>query len=83
LIIRPENLHLDRTDDKILTTSPQSFPESVSPPGNTLRDMEKTLIFDTLNRVNGNKMQASKILGISVRTIRNKLHEYDYETNDD
>jgi DNA-binding NtrC family response regulator len=82
-IIRPENLHLDRTDDKILTTSPQSFPESVSPPGNTLRDMEKTLIFDTLNRVNGNKMQASKILGISVRTIRNKLHEYDYETNDD
>jgi DNA-binding NtrC family response regulator len=82
-IIRPENLHLDRTDDKILTTSPQSFPESVSPPGNTLRDMEKTLIFDTLNRVNGNKMQASRILGISVRTIRNKLHEYDYETNDD
>jgi len=82
-IIRPENLHLDRTDDKILTAPPQSFPESVSPAGNTLRDMEKTLIFDTLNRVNGNKMQASKILGISVRTIRNKLHEYDYEPNDD
>jgi DNA-binding NtrC family response regulator len=82
-IIRPENLHLDRTDDKILTASQQSFPESVSPAGNTLRDMEKTLIFDTLNRVNGNKMQASKILGISVRTIRNKLHEYDYEPNDD
>jgi DNA-binding NtrC family response regulator len=82
-IIRPENLHLDKADDNILTASSQSFPESVSPACNTLRDMEKTLIFDTLNRVNGNKMQASKILGISVRTIRNKLHEYDYDLSGD
>jgi DNA-binding NtrC family response regulator len=82
-IIKPENLHLDRADDKILTASEQSFPESASLAGNTLRDMEKNLIFDTLNRVNGNKVQASKILGISVRTIRNKLHEYDYELSDD
>jgi DNA-binding NtrC family response regulator len=82
-IIKPENLHLDRADDKILTATEQSYPASVSPGGNTLRDMEKTLIFDTLNRVNGNKVQASKILGISVRTIRNKLHEYDYELSDE
>jgi len=42
----------------------------------TLYDMEKNMIFDTLNRVNWNKTKASKILGISVRTMRNKLHEY-------
>ena len=44
--------------------------------GTTLRDMEKNLIYETLSRVHGNKTQASKILGISVRTMRNKLNEY-------
>ena len=48
----------------------------------TLRDMEKSMIFDTLNKVQGNRTKASKILGISVRTMRNKLHEYGYEVND-
>jgi DNA-binding NtrC family response regulator len=43
---------------------------------NTLYEMEKTMIFDTLNKVNWNKTKASKILGISVRTMRNKLNEY-------
>jgi DNA-binding NtrC family response regulator len=42
----------------------------------TLYEMEKTMIFDTLNKSNWNKTRASKILGISVRTMRNKLHEY-------
>jgi len=75
-IIRPENLYLDRNDGKELTVSQEKAPVSVASSVNTLRDMEKTLIFDTLSRVNGNKVKASKILGISVRTIRNKLHEY-------
>jgi DNA-binding NtrC family response regulator len=42
----------------------------------TLYEMEKNMIFDTLNKVDWNKTKASKILGISVRTMRNKLHEY-------
>ena len=42
----------------------------------TLHDMERIMIFDTLNKVDWNKTKASKILGISVRTMRNKLHEY-------
>jgi DNA-binding NtrC family response regulator len=41
-----------------------------------LRDMEKDLILQTLKDVDGNKTQAAKILGISVRTIRNKLNAY-------
>lgn len=49
----------------------------------TLRDMEKTIIFDTLNKVQGNRTKASKILGISVRTMRNKLHEYGFDMADD
>lgn len=41
-----------------------------------LRGMEKELILQTLKDVNGNKTQAAKLLGISVRTIRNKLNTY-------
>ncbi len=42
----------------------------------TLREVEEQLICETLERVGGNRTEASKILGISVRTIRNKLNEY-------
>ncbi|MEW6569729.1 MAG: sigma-54 dependent transcriptional regulator [Nitrospirota bacterium] len=41
-----------------------------------IKDMEKELILQTLKNVNGNKTRAAKILGVSVRTIRNKLYEY-------
>ncbi len=47
----------------------------------TLKDMERNLIFETMTKVKGNKTKASKILGISVRTMRNKLHEYNYSLN--
>jgi len=42
----------------------------------TLKDIEKELIFDTLNRVEGNKTKAAKLLGISVRTLWNKVNDY-------
>jgi two-component system response regulator FlrC len=44
-----------------------------------IRDMERELILKTLKEVDGNKTRAAKILGVSVRTIRNKLHEYGQE----
>ncbi len=42
----------------------------------TLWEMEKGLICKTLDDVEGNRTQAAKRLGISVRTLRNKLKEY-------
>lgn len=42
----------------------------------SIRDMEKELILQTLKDVDGNKTKAAKILGVSARTIRNKLNEY-------
>jgi len=42
----------------------------------SLREMEKKAIFHTLDQTNGNRTHAAEILGISVRTLRNKLNEY-------
>ena len=41
-----------------------------------LCDVEKIMIEKTLSTVEGNRTQAAEILGISVRTLRNKLAEY-------
>lgn len=42
----------------------------------SVRDMEQELILETLQKVHGNRTQASALLGISIRTLRNKLAEY-------
>ncbi len=44
--------------------------------GLSVREMERKLIFRTLKEVNGNRTHATKMLGISIRTLRNKLKEY-------
>ncbi|WP_312162345.1 sigma-54 dependent transcriptional regulator [Phenylobacterium sp.] len=44
--------------------------------GQTVADMEQRLIIDTLSHCLGNRTHAANILGISIRTLRNKLKEY-------
>ncbi len=45
--------------------------------GQTVAEVEQTLILDTLDHCLGNRTHAARILGISIRTLRNKLNEYD------
>ncbi|MCP3952522.1 MAG: sigma-54-dependent Fis family transcriptional regulator [Desulfobacterales bacterium] len=45
-------------------------------PGMSVKEMEKELIARTLRKVNDNRTQAADMLGISIRTLRNKLKEY-------
>jgi DNA-binding NtrC family response regulator len=44
--------------------------------GQTVAAMEQQLILDTLSHCLGNRTHAATILGISIRTLRNKLKEY-------
>jgi DNA-binding NtrC family response regulator len=42
----------------------------------TLAEAERDLILETLRHCLGNRTHTAQILGISVRTLRNKLQEY-------
>ncbi|MEM9470024.1 MAG: sigma-54 dependent transcriptional regulator [Pseudomonadota bacterium] len=44
--------------------------------GKTIADVEKDMIINTLDHCLGNRTHAAKILGISIRTLRNKLNQY-------
>jgi DNA-binding NtrC family response regulator len=66
--------------------APESAMEAVAPParglgvtalvGRRMEDVERDLILETLTHCLGNRTRAAEILGISIRTLRNKLHEY-------
>jgi DNA-binding NtrC family response regulator len=76
-VIIPENLNLEESDF-------EEFSEDTKLPiplkaGLTVRDMEKKLIVKTLENVNDNRTHAAELLGISIRTLRNKLLEYRQE----
>lgn len=80
-------LPTQRQDQLTLTTSVGTLaeissetPASPSEPnklvGRTVASVEKELILDTLDHCLGNRTHAANILGISIRTLRNKLKQY-------
>ncbi|MFN8792193.1 MAG: helix-turn-helix domain-containing protein [Bdellovibrionales bacterium] len=62
-----------------LVLQPSEFGLSKVEAGLTLAEMEKKLILQTLRLTASNKSQAARLLGISIRTLRNKLNEYKQE----
>ncbi len=70
----PEHLFLD-PDDLDRPTQPGISIQA----GVTVREMEKQLITKTLQQVDDNRTRAAELLGISIRTLRNKLKEYKQE----
>ncbi len=86
-LIQPHDLLMDdfvnSDDDKESLTSyddngnEQAIDESLYRiESGSLKDIEQRVIFSTLDRTEGNRTHAAKLLGISVRTLRNKLNEY-------
>lgn len=47
-------------------------------PGLSVAEAEKRLILETLKSTGNNRTKAAELLGISIRTLRNKLHEYGF-----
>jgi two-component system response regulator FlrC len=58
-------------------------PPPVSQDHRSLADIEKQHILRTLEACRGNRTLAAKHLDISIRTLRNKLHEYGASNRDD
>jgi two-component system, response regulator FlrC len=44
--------------------------------GRTLANVERELVLQTLRFHRGNRTRAAKLLGISIRSLRNKLSNY-------
>ena len=44
--------------------------------GSPIKDLERDLVLETLSDTQGNRTASARILGFSVRTLRNKLTEY-------
>jgi DNA-binding NtrC family response regulator len=74
LVIGPEDLCLSPGPS---VPEPASSAEA-SPiaAGTTVREMERQLICRTLENTGGNRTHAARLLGISLRTLRNKLNEF-------
>ena len=72
--ILPEHLLLDVSESNTPSTDRVEVKA-----GCTVKQIEKQLIFQTLKEVDHNRTQAAELLGISIRTLRNKLHEYKAE----
>ena len=70
---------------EVSSTPMASAPPAAAPPaprgasalvGRRMEEVERELILETLSHCLGNRTRAAEMLGISIRTLRNKLHEY-------
>ena len=63
------------------TPAPTLAPNEIVPLliGSTVGEIERELVLQTLARCDGNRTRASRVLGVSVRTLRNKIRQYSAE----
>jgi DNA-binding NtrC family response regulator len=77
-IISPDGDRLDtaRTSPAVAHATMAAEQVTRALVGRTVADVERDLILETLKHCLGNRTHAANILGISIRTLRNKLNEY-------
>jgi DNA-binding NtrC family response regulator len=62
--------------EAVAPSAPPAAPNVTALVGRRVDDVERDLILETLSHCLGNRTRAAEMLGISIRTLRNKLHEY-------
>src|SRR6476469_6678631 len=77
-ILTPDGARLDQSHGSSAVAHAALAAEQMtrSLVGRTVADVERDLILETLKHCLGNRTHAANILGISIRTLRNKLNEY-------
>jgi two-component system response regulator FlrC len=77
-ILTPDGVRLDQAKNPPAVAHATFAAETVTRAlvGRTVADVERDLILETLKHCLGNRTHAANILGISIRTLRNKLNEY-------
>jgi two-component system response regulator FlrC len=80
IILSGQNLSVHEQDTSPAARAAQLISGAGYAPGSmvgrTVADVERDLIIETLQHCLGNRTHAANILGISIRTLRNKLKEY-------
>jgi DNA-binding NtrC family response regulator len=77
-ILSPDGARLDQAKTPSAVMHATMAAEAVTRAlvGRTVAHVERDLILETLKHCLGNRTHAANILGISIRTLRNKLNEY-------
>ena len=77
-LLTPDGARLDQARESPAVAHAAVAAEQVTRAlvGRTVADVERDLILETLKHCLGNRTHAANILGISIRTLRNKLNEY-------
>ncbi|HRO01631.1 helix-turn-helix domain-containing protein [Nitrobacter sp.] len=72
------NHELQITDQGSMKDQVALAPDEVIPllVGSTVDEVERELVLQTLARCDGNRTRAARVLGVSVRTLRNKIRQY-------
>jgi two-component system, response regulator FlrC len=77
-ILTPDGIRIDQQKSAPAVAHAAFAAEQVSRGlvGRTVAEVERDLILETLKHCLGNRTHAANVLGISIRTLRNKLNEY-------
>lgn len=77
--IQASEIYLERRSESVFTAAPSLSGENEDgswSPGRTLDDIERSVILQALKYHDGNRTHTARSLGISIRTLRNKLADY-------
>jgi len=80
-ILSPDGMRLDQAPGSGIAAQAAMTADQVTRNliGRTVAEVERDLILETLKHCLGNRTHAANILGISIRTLRNKLNEYAHD----